>query len=317
MATYQALREDRGEPIPEDVKKIAVAVECFHKASLIHDDIEDEDEGRYGEQTLHAEHGIAVALNVGDLLIGEGYRLIGECAASDAQKTEMLLAASLGQRELSRGQGAELIWANDPEPLEPWAGARDFPPEDGAGLRGRLQLGASYAGKLDEVGEVLHSFSEALGIAYQIRDDLDDLSEDSGQSELGQIRPSILLAQAFERAKGEDKEFMEALWSGRDPGSDIDRIRRLAHETGSDEKCMLLLETYKETAGPIAGGTGERHAQGALRRVIGKIFNDLEIKGWCREYEVKNGVVRGGRAVCSEGRCVLARHAALRDSATG
>jgi geranylgeranyl pyrophosphate synthase len=49
---------------------------AFHKASLIHDDIEDGDALRYGEPTLHSEYGVAVALNVGDLLIGEGYRLL-------------------------------------------------------------------------------------------------------------------------------------------------------------------------------------------------------------------------------------------------
>ena len=69
--------------LPEDLRKVAVAVECFHKASLIHDDIEDNDALRYGEKTLHEEHGVAVALNVGDLLIGEGYRLLAEmqCAS--------------------------------------------------------------------------------------------------------------------------------------------------------------------------------------------------------------------------------------------
>ena len=290
VATFQALRDDRGEPVPEDLKKIAMAVECFHKASLIHDDIEDADEGRYGKKTLHAEHGVAVALNVGDLLIGEGYRLIGECSAADPQKTEMLLAASVGQRELSRGQGAELIWANDPEPLKPGQVLEIFRQKTAPAFEVALQLGASYAGKLDEVGEVLHSFSEALGIAYQIRDDLDDLSEDSGASELGQIRPSILLSQTHQRAKGEDKEFMEALWRGEDPGEDIDRIRKLAHETGSDDKCMLLLETYKETAVRSLADLENATLKGLLRRVLGKIFNDLEIKGWCREYEVKNGV---------------------------
>ena len=290
VATFQALRDDRGEPVPEDLKKIAMAVECFHKASLIHDDIEDADEGRYGKKTLHAEHGVAVALNVGDLLIGEGYRLIGECSAADPQKTEMLLAASVGQRELSRGQGAELIWANDPEPLKPGQVLEIFRQKTAPAFEVALQLGASYAGKLDEVGEVLHSFSEALGIAYQIRDDLDDLSEDSGASELGQIRPSILLSQTHQRAKGEDKEFMEALWRGEDPGEDIGRIRKLAHETGSDDKCMLLLETYKETAVRSLADLENATLKGLLRRVLGKIFNDLEIKGWCREYEVKNGV---------------------------
>src|SRR5213593_4694715 len=117
VATFQALRRDTGGPLPEDLKKIAVAVECFHKASLIHDDIEDNDAFRYGEKTLHEEYGVAVALNVGDLLIGEGYRLIGECKISAEQKVEMLLVASRGQRELCRGQGAELCWARSPQPL--------------------------------------------------------------------------------------------------------------------------------------------------------------------------------------------------------
>ena len=42
-ASFQALRDDATEPLPEDLRKVALAIECFHKASLIHDDIEDED----------------------------------------------------------------------------------------------------------------------------------------------------------------------------------------------------------------------------------------------------------------------------------
>src|SRR4051812_41821105 len=53
VSAFQALRETPGAVLPEDIRKIAVAVECFHKASLIHDDIEDEDDTRYGEKTLH------------------------------------------------------------------------------------------------------------------------------------------------------------------------------------------------------------------------------------------------------------------------
>src|SRR4051812_37788055 len=68
VAAYQAFAGTNGGEIPAGLKKIAVAVEAFHKASLIHDDIEDNDEVRYGEKTLHTEHGVAVALNVGDLL---------------------------------------------------------------------------------------------------------------------------------------------------------------------------------------------------------------------------------------------------------
>ncbi len=291
VAAFQALREDRGEPIPEDIQKAALAVECFHKASLIHDDIEDEDFGRYGQPTLHAEYGIPVALNAGDLLIGEGYRLIGECVVSDAQKTEMLLAASIGQRELCRGQGAELLWARNPVPLASKQVLEIFRQKTAPAFEVALQLGASYAGKLSEVADVLRIYSENLGIAYQIRDDMDDLGADAGENALEQMRPSVLLAVARERAKGDDKALLDSLWSHEDlEGIALHKVRQLAHDLEADEKCLLLLETYKDAAVRALADLDNANLKGLLRRVMGKIFNDLEIKGWCREFEVKNGV---------------------------
>ncbi len=110
----------RMRAFPEDLRKAAVAVECFHKASLIHDDIEDGDSARYGEPTLHMEHVTAVALNVGDLLVGEGYRLLAECESVHASvRGEMIKIASAGHRTLCLGQGAELTWAHAPAPLTP------------------------------------------------------------------------------------------------------------------------------------------------------------------------------------------------------
>src|SRR5262249_45912795 len=153
------------------LRKIAVAVECFHKASLIHDDIEDNDALRYGEQTLHEQYGLPVALNVGDLLIGEGYRLIGSCKASAEQKAAMLLVASQGQRQLCRGQGAELCWARTPQPLTSPQVLDIFRQKTAPAFEVALRLGALYAGvdAHEEVADVLKTYSEAMGIAYQIR----------------------------------------------------------------------------------------------------------------------------------------------------
>src|SRR5688572_20803444 len=78
---YKALQDDPAEPLPESLRKAAIAVECFHKASLVHDDIEDADTVRYGRPALHAQHGVPIALNAGDLLLGEGYRLLAGCGA--------------------------------------------------------------------------------------------------------------------------------------------------------------------------------------------------------------------------------------------
>ncbi len=277
--------------MPEDLKKVAVAVECFHKASLIHDDIEDEDATRYGEPTLHAEHGVAIALNVGDLLIGEGYRLLAAANVSAEQRAAMVAVAAAGQRELSRGQGAELLWARKPEPLTSLQVLDIFKKKTAPAFEVALRIGAIFAGieLHDEVEDVLRAYSEALGIAYQIRDDLADLGQTADTSDIAGLRPSLLLATAHERAECEHRKFTSALWERRLPeGATVAQIEQLYRDVKSDERCKELLERYKEEAIRSLRDLENASLKGLLRRVVGKIFNDTEIKGWCKEFEAKN-----------------------------
>jgi geranylgeranyl diphosphate synthase type II len=289
VAAYQALDATPGQTLPQDLRKIAVAVECFHKASLIHDDIEDNDTVRYGQKTLHEEHGVAVALNVGDLLIGEGYRLIADCQVSAEQKAAMLLAASEGQRQLCRGQGAELVWARQPAPLTSLEVLDIFRRKTAPAFEVALRLGAIYAGieSHEEVVDVLRAFSEALGIAYQIRDDLSDLGQQGQTNDIAGLRPSLLLAAAHERASEPvARDITTALWKRTWPaGCDAARVEALYSELKADERCRTLLETYKEEAIRSLRDLDNPNLKGLLRRVIGKIFNDVEIKGWCKEHQ--------------------------------
>ncbi len=291
VAAYQALRDEPGTELPLDVRKIAVAVECFHKASLIHDDIEDNDAERYGEKTLHEEHGLPIALNIGDLLIGEGYRMIAECAASAPQKAAMLRVASDGQRQLCRGQGAELFWTRQPAPLKTAEVLDIFRHKTAPAFEVALRIGALYADleKHEEVSKVLGTYSDALGIAYQIRDDLSDLGNSGETNDIAGIRPSLLLAIATERAKNGQGELLESWWR-RNPleGVNSARIESLYMELKADERAGILLENYKEEAIRSLRDLENPNLKGLLRRVIGKIFNDTEIKGWCGEFEEKN-----------------------------
>ncbi len=87
----------------------------------------------------------------------------------------MLRVAAEGQRELCRGQGAELAWARAARVRSSSLEVIDiFRKKTAPAFEVALQLGAIYAGieAHDEVAEVLAAYSEALGIAYQIRDDL-------------------------------------------------------------------------------------------------------------------------------------------------
>ena len=289
IAAYQALREDPEGPISDTVKRAAISVEAFHKASLIHDDIEDNDAERYGEATLHEEHGVGVALNVGDLLIGEGYRLLADSDASSGIRAASLKVAAEGQRELCRGQGAELLWTNHPVALSSAQVLEIFRSKTAPAFEVALKVGAALAGRLDEVEDVMHTYSENLGIAYQIRDDVDDLGDDSAADNQVSIRPSIILSLLREKGKGEVKETMEALWNGTATTQpDRPTIRAWAEESGAHEKAMMLLESYKEAAIRTLQDVEIPNLKGLLRRVIGKIFNELDIKGWCREFANKN-----------------------------
>jgi geranylgeranyl diphosphate synthase type II len=265
---------------------VAVAVECFHKASLIHDDIEDNDSLRYGEKTLHEEHGVAVALNVGDLLIGEGYRLIADSGLGAEHLQAAVREAAVAQRLLCRGQGAELAWSRHPTPLASRQVLEIFRLKTAPAFDVALQLAAIAAGRAAEVADVLHAYAEAVGIAYQIKDDLADLLDDAGLLRDAGSRPSVVVALAAERARGADRELLAAIMAGRPPADlTADRLRAAISDAKADEKAALLLESYKEEAVRSLDPLGDPTLKGLLRRLLGRIFNELAFEGYCREQE--------------------------------
>jgi geranylgeranyl diphosphate synthase, type II len=282
---WKALQNDQDVPYPTDLKKLAIAVECFHKASLIHDDIEDSDDLRYGEATVHAEHGVPVALNVGDLLLGEGYRLIAMTEAPAEVRGLMVKIAADGHRALCLGQGAELTWTNNPRPLTQLEVAEIHRRKTAPAFEVALRLGAAYAGADNELHKTLTEYSEALGIAYQIRDDVDDLTNGDGD-DLTAARPAFPLAVAYERAKGEDRERLEGVWR-RAAGFCPTEAREIVDRLGATERSKQMMESYKEQAVGTLAAVQNPSLKGLLRRVVSKIFG-VEVKGWCSEFEARN-----------------------------
>jgi geranylgeranyl pyrophosphate synthase len=287
---YKAFQDDPNGAVPEGVRKIALAVECFHKASLIHDDIEDGDEERYGQRTVHAEYGVAVALNAGDLLVGEGYRLLAESGAPPEVISRMIRIATAGHRSLCLGQGAELCWSRRQRPMSVQEVLGIFRQKTAPAFEVALRLGAAYAEADDEVHEVLTKYSEALGIAYQIRDDLEDLASESGET--GTLKPTVPLAEALERARGDDRQFLESVWSTASlPLDEGVRLREFLAQSNIEDRCRQLLESYKEASIRSLADLHNPSLKGLLRRMIGKIFR-VEIQGWCSEFEARNAASR-------------------------
>ncbi len=292
---YQALAGNKEGTLPDALRKAAVAVECFHKASLIHDDIEDGDDLRYGEKTLHAEHGVPIALNVGDLLLGEGYRLLVEADASDSCRTRMLAAAVQGHRNLCLGQGDELSWIRRPRCLSVAEVIDIFGKKTSPAFEVALKLGAILAGCGDELNVVLEEYSRSLGIAYQIRDDIEDFRSMDESHALNAMRPSLMLALACERAGRAERDLLERVWKrSAEPRPGAKAVEAVLAELKVERLASDLMESYKARAIGSLYHLRNSDLKGLLRRVIGKIFNDFEVMGCCNDR--KAGHAKGGES---------------------
>src|SRR4029077_15817306 len=103
-------------------------------------------------------------------------RLLAESGAPPRIIAKMIRIATAGHRSLCLGQGAELCWSRRQHPMDVQEVLSIFRQKTAPAFEVALRLGAAYADAGDDVHEVLTRYSEALGIAYQIRDDLEDLS---------------------------------------------------------------------------------------------------------------------------------------------
>jgi len=292
---YRALVEADGEGLDEGLRRAAVAVECFHKASLIHDDIEDGDDVRYGDKTLHARYGVPIALNVGDLLLGEGYRLLAQIDAPAAVKEQLFAVAAAGHRDLCVGQGRELAWMAGPGALTVESVLEIFEKKTAPAFEVALRFGAILAGADDVVARVLADYSRALGVAYQIRDDIEDYYGWGDGEGLDVMRPSVLMAMAHGLGDARQRAILEKTWGdGADGPTTQEDIQAVLARMRIDRPALNLMESYKSRAIGALAGLRNSNLKSLLRRVISKIFGDFELMGCCDDHPT--GHDRGGRA---------------------
>lgn len=271
LAAYDALGEEQANPadddqkavLPDAVRRVAIAMEAFHKASLVHDDIEDNDEYRYGYQTLHRRHGVSTAINVGDYLLGLGYRMIaGESANLPCDAVAAILKRlSEAHVKLSEGQGAELLWRDDDQKeiaLQPLEALKIYALKTAPAFEAALYAGLRLAGPTDRYDEMIPNFSRHLGVAFQIVNDLKDWSTDLqnkriiGQDALA-MRPTLLLALALESASPAQREELLGLISGAAKNDTcVQRVARIYESCQVFAKAKKLVEKYRQRAEAIA-----------------------------------------------------------------
>ncbi len=269
LAVHDALTGGRGTQgdgaqhvaaISDSVKRAALSIETFHKASLVHDDIEDDDGFRYGDATVHRRWGVSTAINVGDYLIGLGYRLVSREAKALGPDVaaDILDRLAEAHTRLCEGQGAELLWRDSGNKrLKAIDALKIYALKTAPAFEAALVSGARLAGPIDAYAEPLAAFARHLGVAFQILNDLNDWQHDAhnklstGADVLGG-RPTVLWALALESLDESARLELESLVAQSRSAAVLARVRELYETAGVFEKAARLVEKYRERAEAVA-----------------------------------------------------------------
>jgi len=229
----------------------AVSVELIHNFSLIHDDIEDGDEMRHHRPTLWRNWGQAQAINTGDALFAlartQLLRLVerGVDAALTLRLAEQLDTTCL---ELCEGQHLDMSFEGRRDVtvamyLDMIARKTAALMRCGAELGGRIGAPADAA-----LGARLGEFGRALGLGFQIRDDLLGIwkAQELGKSVAGDVRRkkmSLPIIHALEHAKPADRNALTHIYFRPGPAEDeqIAEILEILERCGARARALEAL----------------------------------------------------------------------------
>ncbi len=167
----------------EELTRAACAVEMIHAFSLVHDDMPcmDNDALRRGKPTVHVKYGKATALLVGDALQAQAFFILAHGKNAPARQLEMvqILAHSSGSLGMCGGQAIDLASVGVNLSLEQLEQMHQL--KTGALLRASVLLGALCSRReiSEEERMALDSYSHAIGLAFQVVDDILDATSDS------------------------------------------------------------------------------------------------------------------------------------------
>lgn len=225
----------------------AAALEMFHNAFLIHDDIEDASETRRGQPTLHAQHGIAAATNVGDALnMLALHTLLGNTGLIGLERSLVVIDdVSRMARESTEGQSIELDWVfgNDARLL----GLRDYllmtyKKTTWYTCIAPMRLGAIIADVSSVRLASFIPFGFRIGAAFQIQDDILNLIGEEqlyGKETNGDIaegKRTLMIIHAMAMADPMRRARLEAVYAKprlEKSAADIAEVLQAMHELGS------------------------------------------------------------------------------------
>jgi geranylgeranyl pyrophosphate synthase len=202
----------------EAVDYLACAVEMIHAYSLVHDDLPamDDDELRRGQPTCHIAFGEGTAILVGDALQARAFELLADAPGLSADaRLELvrLLSAASGARGMVGGQAIDIAAVErqiDATQLETMHALKT-----GALIRASVAIGAVAAGASTEQLEALDDYADAVGLAFQICDDVLDATGDSDTlgkqagADAANHKPNYVSLLGLEEARSRAESLLE------------------------------------------------------------------------------------------------------------
>jgi geranylgeranyl diphosphate synthase type II len=254
----------------EAVLPTAAVLELYHNAFLVHDDVEDGSEQRRGQQTLQSEHGVPIAVNVGDAMLAltlkpllGNTRLIG---LGNALK--VLDAISEMAMHSVEGQALELFWVRTNNTTVTCEQYLEMVQKKTAHYTfvAPIRCGAMIAGANEEQLAMLGEFALLLGVAFQIQDDLLNLTHGAhgyGKERYGDLwegKYTLVLIETLARASTLEREEIQRILSKRRPlvpdfetegvktTRDVERLVELIERHGAIERTRQVAQSHAERA---------------------------------------------------------------------
>jgi farnesyl diphosphate synthase len=215
--------------------RVAAALECVHCYSLIHDDLPamDDDDLRRGQPTVHKQYDEATAILAGDSLLTYAFDIIAapETILPDATRIALVLALSRASGIGGMAGGQALDLEAETRELGEDEITRLQAMKTGALIRFACEAGALAAGASEADRSRMLRFGEIVGLAFQLRDDLLDLTADS-----------VTLGKAAGKDAARGKKTLPS----------IHGIQWTRHRlTGLVEEANAVLSPYGEKAGML------------------------------------------------------------------
>jgi farnesyl diphosphate synthase len=224
----------RGNPLA--ALRAACAVELIHAYSLVHDDMPcmDNDVLRRGKPTVHVRFGQAQALLAGDALQALAFELLApedaRIPASIQAQLCRLLARAAGHEGMAGGQAIDL--ASVGRSLDEAQLRRMHGLKTGALLQGSVMMGAACGEPTPAAREALARYGAALGLAFQVVDDILDVTADSATlgktagKDAEQDKPTYVSVLGLERSRAHAAELLAQALAALD-ASGLDDTRAL------------------------------------------------------------------------------------------